>query len=392
MANYSSQTRQPRKKGTKSGIFQNMKLGKVQIYIGFLGMMLLAINIFSQKRVSKKEITDLAQFTEYYEKSFEANGGLEVSEEIFYSYRRRYDFSGKKSTDENLVVNDVTKEKLDFTEIEYVIQKNDTFDKIAKVHNTKVDYIKAMNPKIKNDKSLKEGDKLIIIKNNVYAHKIAKHDTLGKIATNYKVKEKDLSAYNNVASNKLQIGKTIYVVNADLSRATLRETKEKERNEMKAPRGSTNVAKGTKAPTKVNPKETVATKSTGGRNTFSYPVATRKISSKFGNRFHPVLRRYVMHTGIDLAAKYTELRSSGAGTVSFAGYMGGYGKIIIIKHANGYETRYAHLHKIDVKKGSIVRVGQKIGQTGATGRVTGPHLHFEVRQNGKALNPTKHLR
>lgn len=393
MANYLSQKQNSPPNETKNRIFHNMKFGKIQICIGFLGIMLLAVNVFSQKRVSKKEIADLAQFTEYYEKSLEANGGLEISEEFFYSYRRRYDFTGKKAIDESLLASEEGKEKLDFTEIEYVIQKNDTYDKIAKIHNTKVEYIKAMNPKIKDDKSLKEGNKLVIIKNNVYVHTIAKNDTLGKIANNYKVKEKELSAYNNnIASNRLQIGKPIFIVNPDLTRANIRETKEKERNEMKNPRGTTTTVKGNKAPTKVEPKETVAIKNTGGKNTFSYPVATRKISSPFGNRFHPVLRRYVMHTGIDLAAKYIELRSSGSGTVSYAGYMGGYGKIIIIKHANGYETRYAHLHKIDVKKGSTVKAGQRIGQTGATGRVTGPHLHFEVRQNGKALNPTRHLR
>lgn len=71
--------------------------------------------------------------------------------------------------------------------------------------------------------------------------------------------------------------------------------------------------------------------------------------------------------------------------------MNGYGKIIIIKHSSGYETRYAHLDKIGVRKGQYVKTGELIGKTGQSGRVTGPHLHFELRKNGKILNPMKYM-
>ena len=71
--------------------------------------------------------------------------------------------------------------------------------------------------------------------------------------------------------------------------------------------------------------------------------------------------------------------------------MNGYGKIIILKHASGYETRYAHLDKIGVKVGQNVNKGELIGKTGMSGRVTGPHLHFEIRKNGKTQNPMSHL-
>lgn len=89
------------------------------------------------------------------------------------------------------------------------------------------------------------------------------------------------------------------------------------------------------------------------------------ISSPFGNRFHPVLKRYILHTGVDLVAKFVPLRAAKAGTVSFVGYMNGYGKIIIIKHGNGFETRYAHLSKISTKVGEYVnqrRRGDLIGK------------------------------
>ncbi|MBQ3437086.1 MAG: M23 family metallopeptidase, partial [Fusobacterium sp.] len=104
-----------------------------------------------------------------------------------------------------------------------------------------------------------------------------------------------------------------------------------------------------------------------------------------------VLKRYILHTGVDLKAKYIPLRAAQDGVVSFVGYMNGYGKIIIIKHNSGYETRYAHLSVMSTKVGERVKKGELIGKTGASGRVTGPHLHFEIRRNGTPLNPMKYL-
>jgi murein DD-endopeptidase MepM/ murein hydrolase activator NlpD len=77
------------------------------------------------------------------------------------------------------------------------------------------------------------------------------------------------------------------------------------------------------------------------------------------------------------------------GIVTYAGWMGGYGKLVVVRHRNGYSTRYGHLSRILVTKNKRVRQGQRIGYVGNTGRSTGPHLHFEIRQNGKPLNPRK---
>ena len=124
---------------------------------------------------------------------------------------------------------------------------------------------------------------------------------------------------------------------------------------------------------------------------FAYPVRYAGVSSPFGNRYHPVLKRYILHTGVDLVAKYVPLRAAKAGVVTFAGNMSGYGKIIIIRHDNGYETRYAHLSVISTNVGEHVNQGDLIGKTGNSGRTTGAHLHFEIRQNGVPKNPMKYL-
>ena len=121
------------------------------------------------------------------------------------------------------------------------------------------------------------------------------------------------------------------------------------------------------------------------------PLSFRRISSTFSNgRFHPILKRYRPHHGLDYAAPAgTPVSAIGNGTVTFSGIKGQYGNLVIIKHPHGYKTYYGHLSKIEkhIKKGAKIEQGQIIGLVGATGLATGPHLHYELRINGKPLNP-----
>jgi len=123
------------------------------------------------------------------------------------------------------------------------------------------------------------------------------------------------------------------------------------------------------------------------------PLNYRRISSGFSQgRFHPILKKYRPHHGVDYAAPHgTPVSSVGDGTVLFAGYRGDYGKLIIIRHPNGYETRYGHLSRLDrgMAKGVKIKQGDTIGYVGSTGLTTGPHLHYEMRLNNKFVNPLK---
>jgi murein DD-endopeptidase MepM/ murein hydrolase activator NlpD len=120
------------------------------------------------------------------------------------------------------------------------------------------------------------------------------------------------------------------------------------------------------------------------------PLNYRRISSHFTyRRFHPILKRYRPHLGIDYAAPTgTPVSSIGNGTVTFAGRKGGLGNAVIIKHPNGYISWYGHLSKIarGVRKGTRVKKGQVIAYVGSTGLSTGPHLDFRIQSNGKFLN------
>jgi murein DD-endopeptidase MepM/ murein hydrolase activator NlpD len=118
------------------------------------------------------------------------------------------------------------------------------------------------------------------------------------------------------------------------------------------------------------------------------PLTFSRITSGFKMRFHPILQTWKAHLGVDYGAPQgTPILSVGNGIVDFAGVQGGYGNVVIIKHNNQNTTLYAHMSKINVKRGQSITQGQTLGLVGATGWATGPHLHFEFRVNGKQKDP-----
>ncbi len=120
------------------------------------------------------------------------------------------------------------------------------------------------------------------------------------------------------------------------------------------------------------------------------PVDGARISSSFGRRKHPILGYTKMHSGVDFAApRGTPIYAAGNGIVDYAARMGSYGNFVRIRHANGYQTAYAHMNGFarGIHKGSRVNQGQVIGYVGTTGRSTGPHLHYEIIVHGKKVNP-----
>ena len=136
---------------------------------------------------------------------------------------------------------------------------------------------------------------------------------------------------------------------------------------------------------------TVKVSSTG----FIYPISG-PITSPFGWRTHPIFKRRIFHSGIDIGGPNGgAIRASNDGKVIFSGWYGGYGKVVILDHGviNGQPitTLYAHMSTILVSNGQMVKKGQQIGKEGSTGYSTGPHCHFEVRVNGKPTNPRNYI-
>lgn len=123
------------------------------------------------------------------------------------------------------------------------------------------------------------------------------------------------------------------------------------------------------------------------------PVDNGYISSYYGNRIDPFTGHSTFHRGLDFATKKgSDVMAVAEGIVSYAGVRSGYGNVVEIDHGNGYVTRYAHNSKLLVEVGEHVDVGQPIAKAGSTGRSTGPHVHFEVWNHGRSVNPLAYVR
>lgn len=124
----------------------------------------------------------------------------------------------------------------------------------------------------------------------------------------------------------------------------------------------------------------------------TFPLTDIRVTSLYGLRKHPILGYNKMHKGIDFGAKTgTPVHTTAGGIVLRAGKVGAYGNLVEVQHGLGFVTRYAHLNSISVKPGQMVSLHETIGTVGSTGRVTGPHLHYEIRHNGEAIDPAAFL-
>lgn len=130
----------------------------------------------------------------------------------------------------------------------------------------------------------------------------------------------------------------------------------------------------------------------GRGSMFNWPIYG-KISSNYGYRIHPILKRKILHAGIDIAAPNgTIVKAPAAGEVIYDGWLRGYGRVVVLDHGRGYSTLYAHLSASLVKEGQVVKSGAPIARVGKTGNTTGYHLHFEVRVFGTPDNPVKFVK
>lgn len=325
------------------------------IIAAFIAMLILVFKPY------KSEVVDLKKFTEYYSETttVEDGGGFELVDGNFYTIEKEYKI-GEDESIEGVPLEDLDlKQAYEIPKLEsYVVANGDTLGGIADKNGISLEVLKANNPGISNN--LKAGQKIKIVKSNGVFYKVRRGDSLFKIALAYKIDVDDLRKYNNLRNDNIRVGEELFIYNP--SEESLKRLTRS---------GSVN-------------RTTV-------QKNFTMPVKWAGVTSPFGKRFHPVLKRYIQHAGVDMRARYVPLMASKDGTVVFAGYMTGYGKIIKINHGNGFETRSAHLDKMYVKTGDRVKAGQVIGKTGMSGRVTGPHLHFEIRKNGKANNPMNYL-
>lgn len=338
-------------------------MGKLKFILGFI--VIVIVNIlyknFEIAHMIKEEKTPNVVVKSVKLKSIEEGTESEQKELEIQSKDEVSLKTGEETSvlDEELALEDIDlEEKVTLENREYVIQKGDTISDISKEYKIKTDYIYANNMG-QNLKVLKVGEKIKIPTEDGIFYTVKKGDTFEKISKNFAVNIDTIKTDNEI--DKLLIGTQIFLREPKISKYMY----------------------------SVN-KKTGKVRTVSG---FTNPLVAMSLTSGYGTRNHPVLKRVLAHGGVDLKAKTgTKIMAAKSGVVAFAGRMSGYGKIVIIKHDNGYETRYAHLSRISVKKGQKVSTKECIALSGATGRVTGPHLHFEIRKNGRVVNPLKYLK
>ena len=244
----------------------------------------------------------------------------------------------------------------------YRVRNGDNLWKIAKRFGSDVNFwytLLSVN-KLKNANSLRVGQTILIPDQPGILHAVEKGETLEDIALRYDVAMERIVDANQISNpSHIIAGTEIFIPHAKISLADQRRL-ERERNVPLL---------------------------------FAWPARTRRVTSRFGYRRHPITHRRTFHKGLDIGTGAgAPIYAAADGVVTFSGRMGGYGKLVVIRHPRGFETRYAHNSRLLVRKGQRVSRGQRIAISGNTGRTNGPHLHFEIWKNGKVQNPIKYLR
>ncbi len=255
---------------------------------------------------------------------------------------------------------------------EYIVKEGDTLWGISGKFNLIIDTLIGSNQKALNGSinRLKPGMKLRVPNQNGVFVKVARNDTLGKLADKYGSSQDAVKIANAMKSDTLHLGEEIFLPGGKLIPETETRVASKGRGRIRG----------------------ASAKISGASFRFRWPAMGR-ISSNFGWRKSPFGRRRVFHSGLDIAApRGTPIKAASDGTVVHSGWMGGYGKAVVLSHSKGLTTLYGHCSKLIVRPGTRVSRGQTIALVGSTGRSTGNHVHFEVRVGGKLQNPLKYLR
>lgn len=233
----------------------------------------------------------------------------------------------------------------------YRVKKNESYESIAKKLGISIDTIYLVND-IKKKSVLRAGRILVIPNQDGRVISVKKNDSIFKIASRYGIRWEKIADANNLDSSVIYSGMNLFIPGSAMT------TYEKKQFDI------------------IN---------------YIWPVRGR-INSPFGSRIDPITGVYSFHSGIDIKSKRgTPVKLFADGKVIYTGWQKVYGNFVMIRHDNNLISIYAHLDTISVEKNQTLSQGEYLGKVGSTGRSTGPHLHFELRKNGKLIDPLKYL-
>lgn len=258
-----------------------------------------------------------------------------------------------------LATSKVQKEPETFSIIEHTVSEGESLWSIARNYNISLNSILNFNKNIRSN-VIHPNTNIKIPNMDGVLVKVRPNESLYTISQRYKVSVDNIIKVNNIQNpNVIRSGQEIFVPGSNFDAPNAAEVIHRQRR---------------------------------SRNFLELPVQVGYVSSPYGNRNHPILNRWIFHEGIDIAAQHgTRIYAAADGRVTFSGWIRGYGRVVVIQHSRGFETRYAHLDSARVRVNEWVEQGQYIARMGRTGRVTGTHLHFEVRRYGEPLNPNQFI-
>ena len=239
----------------------------------------------------------------------------------------------------------------------HLVKKDENLWKIAQNSGLDAFTLLSVN-KLRNGNLIRPGQSIKVPNQRGILHKVVKDESLEEIAIRYQVSlEKIIESNGMLDPDTIYAGTELFIPDAKINESFRKRL----------------------IPPPYKPK-------------FVKPTSGR-LTSGFGYRIHPILKKRRMHKGIDIVSGYgSNVKAAMGGVVTYSGQMGSYGNLVVIDHQNGFETRYAHNSRLKVKKGEKVRQGQTIALVGNTGRSNGTHLHFEIWKNGEAIDPAHYLK
>ena len=239
----------------------------------------------------------------------------------------------------------------------YLVRRNENLWKIAQDNGLEAFTLLSVN-KLRNGNLIRPGQSIKVPNQRGILHKVVKDESLEEIAIRYQASIKKIIESNGMLDpDTIYAGTELFIPGAKLNESFRKKL----------------------IPPPYKPK-------------FLMPVSGR-LTSGFGYRIHPILKKRRMHKGIDISSRYgSNVKAAVGGFVTYSGQMGNYGNLVVIDHQNGFETRYAHNSRLKVKKGDRVHQGQTVALVGNTGRSNGTHLHFEIWKNGEAIDPIHYLK
>jgi murein DD-endopeptidase MepM/ murein hydrolase activator NlpD len=273
------------------------------------------------------------------------------------------------------------------------IKKNENLWSIARKYDTDYRIILKAN-EINNPNRLNPGRTILVPNKMGIDHRVQKKDTLSEIAKKYGINKNVIISQNNIKKNFIKQGELLFIPDATPHPEKFVNNFNQERNIKDDNNKNYTDDAGTE---KADKSEKFVKNITGKFNDrnklkFSWPLKG-SITSAFGKRVDPINNKSKFHCGMDIGADIgTPVRAAAEGETIFSGWKKGYGRVIILKHKDGYITVYAHNKENIVSTGDIVQKGEVIASSGMSGAVTGPHLHFEIRKYVSPLNPYRFLK